>query len=144
MRRDGPSPKQVVATMRCHGAPNPGPKEVYGYVSAAHNWINFDTMTQVLNSGVTAKGNIRNSTCNGAYKDSLNVGAETRGDNNIEKNLQKMIIPDGLIGRFLLDAPFNSPRHRIALTTVKPSLSQIQNFGVSCHNTECQSATGSS
>ena len=27
-----------------------------GHVSAAHNWINFDTMTQVLNSGVMAKG----------------------------------------------------------------------------------------
>ena len=45
--------------------------------SAAHNWINFDTMTQVLNSGVPAKGNNRNNTCNGAYKGSLNVGAET-------------------------------------------------------------------
>ena len=33
-----------------------------GHVSAAHNWINFDTMTQVLNSGVTAKGNNRNNT----------------------------------------------------------------------------------
>ena len=30
-------------------------------------------------------------TCNGAYKGSLNVGAETRGDDDIEKNLQKMI-----------------------------------------------------
>ena len=77
-------------------------------MSAAHNWINFDTMTQVLNSGVPAKGNNRNNTCNGTYKGSLNVGAETRGDDDIEKNLQKMI-PDGLIGRFLLDAPFNSP-----------------------------------
>ena len=27
-------------------------------------------------------------------------------------NLQKMI-PDGLIGRFLLDAPFNSPPNRL-------------------------------
>ena len=58
-----------------------------GHVSAAHNWINFDTMTQVLNSGVTEKGNNRNNT----YKGSLNVGAETRGDDDIEKNLQKMI-----------------------------------------------------
>ena len=82
------------------------------HVSAAHNWINFDTMTQVLNSGVTAKGNNHNNTCNGAYKGSLNVGAETRGDDDIEKNLQKMI-PDGLIGRFLLDAPFNSPPNRL-------------------------------
>ena len=38
--------------------------------------------------------------------------AETRGDDDIEKNLQKMI-PDGLIGRFLLDAPFNSPPNRL-------------------------------
>ena len=76
-------------------------------VSAAHNWINFDTMTQVLNSGVTAKGNNRNNTCNGA-----NVGAETRGDDDIEKNLQKMIL-DGLIGRFLIDVPFNSPPNRL-------------------------------
>ena len=35
------------------------------------------------------------------------MGAETRGDDDIEKNPQKMI-PDGWIGRFLLDAPFNS------------------------------------
>ncbi len=56
---------------------------------AVHNWINFDTMTQVLNSGVTAKGNNRNNTCNGAYKGSLNVGAATRGDDDIEKNLKK-------------------------------------------------------
>ncbi len=35
-----------------------------------------------------------------------------RGDDDIEKNLQKMI-PDGLIGRFLLDAPFNSPPNRL-------------------------------
>ena len=27
-------------------------------MSAAHNWINFDTMTQVLHSGVTAKGTV--------------------------------------------------------------------------------------
>ncbi len=56
--------------------------------------------------GVTAKhqGNNRNNTCNGALKGSLNVGAATRGDEDIEKNLQKMI-PDGWIGRFLLDAP---------------------------------------
>ena len=39
-----------------------------GQVSAAHNLINFDTMTQVLNSGVPAKGNSRNNTCNGVYK----------------------------------------------------------------------------
>ncbi len=37
------------------------------------------------------------------YKGSLNVGATTRGGDDIEKNLQKMI-PDGWIGRFLLDA----------------------------------------
>ena len=80
-------------------------------MSAAHSWINFDTMTQVLNSGVTAKGNNRCNTCNGAFKGSLDVGAETRGDDDIEKNLQKMI-PDRWIGRFLLDAPFNSPPNR--------------------------------
>ena len=74
-----------------------------GHVSAAHNWIIFDTMTQVLNSGMTAKGNGRNNTCNGAYKGSLNVRAETRGDDDIEKNLQKAI-PGRCIGRFLLNA----------------------------------------
>ena len=67
---------------------------------------------QVLNSGVTAKGNNQNNTCNGAYKGSQNVGAETRGEEDIEKNPQKMI-PDGCIGRFLLDAPFNSPPNRL-------------------------------
>ena len=81
-------------------------------MSAAHNWINFDTMTQVLNSGVPAKGKNRNNTCNGAYKGSLNVGAKARGDDDIEKNLQKMI-PDRLIGRFFLDAPFNLPPNRL-------------------------------
>ena len=40
------------------------------------------------------------------------MGAETRGDDDIEKNLQKMIL-DGWIGRFLLDAPFNSPPNRL-------------------------------
>ncbi len=60
---------------------------------------------------MTAKGNNRNNTCNGAYKGSLNVGAETRGDDDIENNLKKMI-PDGLIGRFLR-APFNSPPNRL-------------------------------
>ncbi len=69
-----------------------------GHVSAAHNWINFDTMTQVLNSGA----------CNGAYKGCLTVEAETRGGDNIEKSLEKMI-PGEWIGRFLLNAPFNSP-----------------------------------
>ncbi len=44
-----------------------------GHVSAAHNWINFDTMTQVFNSGGTTKGNNSSNTCNGAYKGSLNV-----------------------------------------------------------------------
>ena len=92
-----------------------------GHVSAAHNWINFDTMTQVVNSGVMAKGNNRFNTCNGAHKGSLNVGAETRGENGIEMNLQKMI-PDGwIIGRFFLGP--HSTRHPIALTTVKPLLS---------------------
>ena len=40
------------------------------------------------------------------------MGAATRGDDDIEKNLLKMI-PDGLIGRFLLNAPFNSPPNRL-------------------------------
>ena len=57
-----------------------------------------------------AKGNNRNDTCNGAYKGNLYMGTETRGDD--EKNLQKMI-PDGWIGRFLLDALFNSPPNRL-------------------------------
>ena len=90
-----------------------------------------DRKGRVLNSGVPAKGNNRNNTCNGAYKGSLNVGAETRGDDDFEKNLQKMI-PDGLIGRFLLDAPFNSPPNR---------LDDCETF---VENTECQSTTGSS
>ncbi len=59
--------------MKLHQHQAPG--VLGGHVSAAHNLINFDTMTQVLNSGVTANGNNRNSTCNGAYKGSLNVGA---------------------------------------------------------------------
>ena len=59
-----------------------------------------------------AKGNNRFNTCNGAYKGSLNVGTETRGDDDIEKNLQKMI-SDVWIGRFFLDAPFNSPPNRL-------------------------------
>ena len=84
-------------------------------------------MTQVLNSGVTEEGNNRNNTCDGAYKGSLNVGGATRGDDDIEKNLQKMI-PDGWIGRFLLDAQFNSPPNRLE----------------DCDDTECQSATSSS
>ena len=92
-----------------------------GHVSAAHNWINFDTMTQVLKSGVPAKGNNRNNTCNGAYKGSLNVGAETRGDDDIEKNLQKMIPDDGSDVFFLM--LLHSTRQQIALTTVKPLLS---------------------
>ena len=83
-----------------------------GHVSAAHNWINFDTMTQVVNSGVLTKGNNRVNICNGAYKGSLNVGTETRGDDDIEKNLQKMI-PYDWIGRIFLDAPFNSPPNRL-------------------------------
>ena len=33
-------------------------------------------------------------TCLGAYNSSLNVGAETRADDDIEKKLKKMI-PDG-------------------------------------------------
>ena len=81
-------------------------------MSAAHNWINFDTMTQVLNSGVPAKVNNRNNTCNGAYKGSLNIGAVRQRYDDVEKNLQKMI-PDGWIGRFLLDAPFHSPPNRL-------------------------------
>ena len=40
------------------------------------------------------------------------MGTETRGDDHIEKNLQKMI-PIGWIGRFLLDVPFNSPPNRL-------------------------------
>ena len=67
-------------------------------------------MTHVVNSGVTAKENNRNNTCNGAYKGSLDVGAATRGDDDIEKNLQKMI-PDGWIGRFF----------RVHLGSLKPT-----------------------
>ena len=40
------------------------------------------------------------------------MGAETRGDDDIEKNLQKMS-PDGWIRRLLLDASFNSPPNRL-------------------------------
>ena len=44
------------------------------------------------------------------------MGAETRGDDDVEKNLQYMNMDgwmDGWIGRFLLDAPFNSPPNRL-------------------------------
>ncbi len=51
--------------------------------------IIFNAMTQVVNSGVTVNGNNRNNTCNRACKGSLNVGAETRGDDDIEKNFKR-------------------------------------------------------
>ena len=104
-----------------------------GHVSAVHNWINFDAMTQVLNSGVLA-----NNTWNGACKGSLNVGTETWGDDNIGKNLQKMI-PDGWIGRFLLDAVFQFCLLIYALarpSSVKKGHSQhsaLQQGLISCH-----------
>ena len=69
--------------------------------------------TSSNDSGSEFRGNNRNNTCNGAYKGSLNVGAEARGDDDIEKKLQKMIPNDGWIGHFLLDAPFNSPPDRL-------------------------------
>ncbi len=37
---------------------------------------------------------------------------QERGDDDIEKNFQK-VIPDGWIGSFLVDAPFNSPPNRL-------------------------------
>ena len=40
------------------------------------------------------------------------MGGLTRTDEDIEKNLQKLI-PDGLIGRFDLDTPFESPPNRL-------------------------------
>ena len=39
------------------------------------------------------------------------MGAATASDKDFETNLQKLI-PDGLIGRFDLDAPFDSPPNR--------------------------------
>ena len=40
------------------------------------------------------------------------MGAETSADEDFETNLQKLI-PDGLIGRFDLDAPFDSSPNRL-------------------------------
>ena len=64
VRSEGRSQKVRVDQYGNGVASAPGVKG--GHVSAAHNWINFDTMTQELNSGVTAKGNNRNNTYNGA------------------------------------------------------------------------------
>ena len=40
------------------------------------------------------------------------IGAETSADEDFETNLQKLI-SDGLIGRFDLDAPLDSPPNRL-------------------------------
>jgi hypothetical protein len=60
-----PIPKQlpyVETTVRSEGRSqkvrvdqygNDAPRVKGGHVSTAHNWINFDTMTQVLNSGAS-------------------------------------------------------------------------------------------
>ncbi len=71
-------------------------------------------MTDEMNLGLTAKKSSRNNNCYGAHKDSLrNMGAETRGDDDIEKNLHKMI-PDGWVGRFIfVDASSNLPPNRL-------------------------------
>ena len=55
VRSEGRSQKVRVDQYGNGVASAPGVKG--GHVSAAHNRINFDTMTQVVNSGVTAKGN---------------------------------------------------------------------------------------
>ena len=85
--------------------------ELCVYGRARYAQANFRRQKQRIHYGASSALNNRNNTCNGAYKGSLNVGAETRGDDDIEKNLRKMI-PNGLIGRFLLDSPFNSPPNR--------------------------------
>ena len=74
---------------------------------------------------MTTKGNNRNHTCNGAYKGSLNVGAETRGG-DVKKEPTKDDSGwmdgwmDGSGVSFLMP---HSTRHRVALTTVKLLLS---------------------
>ena len=46
------------------------------------------------------------------FGDCLKAGAETSDDEDFETNLQKLI-PDDLIGRFNLDAPFDSSPIRL-------------------------------
>jgi hypothetical protein len=69
-------------------------------------------MKQVAISGVSVKGDRPFHACNRVFRDCLIPGGATRADDDIEKNLQKLI-PDGLIGRFDLDAPFKSPPNRL-------------------------------
>ena len=82
------------------------------FVPVALNLIQRDTMKQVAISGVPVKGDSPFNTCNRAFGNCLNPGAATRADEDIETNLQKLI-PDGLIGRFDLDAPFDSPSNHL-------------------------------
>jgi len=78
------------------------------------------------------------TTCNGAFKGSLNMGAETQGDDNIEKNLQKTL-PNGLKGHFILDVPFNLPPIRFNDCETFIVLKSLASFAMA--DTECLSAT---
>ena len=65
--------------------------------------------------GGESRGAARSSVfyaCNRAFRDCLKTGAETGADDIFEINFQKLI-PDGLIGRFGLDAPFDYPPNRL-------------------------------
>jgi hypothetical protein len=110
VRSEGKSHKVRVDQFGNGVASAPGVKG--GYVTEAHNWIQRDAMKQVSNSGVPVKGDSPFSTGNRIFADCLNLGGLTRTTEDIEKNLQKLI-PDGLIGRFDLDTPFESPPNRL-------------------------------
>ena len=110
VRSEGRSHKVRVDKFGNSVASAPGVKG--GYVTVAHNMIQRDAMKQVAISGVPVKGDSPFNTCNRAFGDCLNLGTATRADEDIETNLQKLI-PDGLIGRFDLDAPFDSPPNRL-------------------------------
>ena len=77
-------------------------------MAVAKNLVQRDAMKQVVISGVPAKGDNHFNKCNWAFGDCLKAGAETSADEDFETNLQKLI-PGGLIGRFDLDAPLDSP-----------------------------------
>ena len=82
-----------------------------GYVTTAHNWIQRDAMKQVAISGVPVMGDSPFNTCNRVFGNCLNLGGVTRTDDPV-KNLQKLI-PDGVVSRFDLDVPFETPPNRL-------------------------------
>ena len=110
VRSEGKSHKVRVDKFGNGVASAPGVKG--GYVTDAHNWIQRDAMKQVSNSGVSVKGDSPFNTGNRIFADCINLGGATGVTEDIEKSLQKLI-PDGLIGRFNLDAPFESPPNRL-------------------------------